>query len=541
MCGIYGYIGEKKNVSFLLDALEKLEYRGYDSCGICYYDTDYNIKKKVGNVAALKESCLEGEFTLAIGHTRWATHGEVSQINAHPHHYGEYIIVHNGVIENYNELKEKYCNEEFYSETDTEVIAHLLNKFSIKELFSLLEGNFALLIVNKKEQGKIHFMKRNCPLLLCRENGNTFFSSDLIVFPPSSKAMILCDGSYGFVTEKELFLDNIYGRKNMCYFTVPQIDLHQRTKEHLFFEILEQPKILRLLIEKYNLLNDSIFNKIKASKKIFFIGCGSSFYAANYLALFYTKYYHKESYAVVASEFETDSYVFDLETLFVYLSQSGETADLIHCYNKVKNQPSILLTNVISSTLARNIMDVCYIYAYPELSVASTKAFTATIFTGLIIGAKSCKVEIDFDKVIQSVESIIANHKGIEEVAKKLINMKQIFVLGSGLLYPLSLEFALKLREVSYLSCWGLASGELKHGTIALVDENCLAFGFDELPLKEMASRGCNVIVPEVNMESRGAELAFVVYAQLLTYYTAKMLLRNVDQPKNLAKSVTVK
>ena len=531
MCGIYGYVGCKKNTSYLLEQLKKLEYRGYDSCGVCYGDeNNIAIYKSVGNTNCLKEYVPIEEYTFAIGHTRWATHGGINNINAHPHIYKNYIIVHNGIINNYLKLKNENNIMDTYSETDTEIIVHLLEKYSMEELFNILEGNYALLFINKKEPNKINFMCNRCPLLLCKYENNCYISSDIIAFP-GGEALSLADGSYGYFDDNGIFLNNIYGDSNNYYFEVQNNNFSKRDKTNLLYEIYEQPSVIEMIIN-YE-INPKIIKMVRDSKKIYFIGCGSSYYAAMYLAYIYNEKFKIEAYAFIGSE----SFIRNNEdTLYIFISQSGETADLIKAYKKEMN--AILLTNVINSTLARKIKNICYINAYPELSVASTKAFMATIITGIII-ADSNKT-IDIKNIKEAVLNELKLCDEIKEIASLALKHKRIFILGSKSLYPLALEGALKIREISYFDAMGLASGELKHGTIALIDNEAFCITIDEIVTKELISRNAYVIKPKLFGNETAKDMSYLVFVQLLANYLGELLNRNVDQPRNLAKSVTV-
>lgn len=531
MCGIYGYVGCKKNTSYLLEQLEKLEYRGYDSCGVCYGDDNkIAIYKCVGNTNCLRKYVPVQEYTFAIGHTRWATHGTINKINAHPHIYKNYIIVHNGIISNYLKLKSDNNIIDTYSETDTEVVAHLLDKYSIEELFNILEGNYAILFINKNEPNKIYFMCNKCSLLICKYENNCYISSDKLAFP-GGEALSLTDGSYGYFDNEKIIIKNIYGKKNDSYFKVENNIYAKRDKTNLLYEIYEQPLVIEKILN--NVFNSSLRKKIKESKKIYFIGCGSSYYAAMYLAYIYNEIFKIESYAFIGSELYNRN---DKAVLYIFISQSGETADLIKAY--IDGMNAILLTNVINSTLARKIKDVCYINAYPELSVASTKAFMATIITGIAI--------IDEEKImnINEIKRAVLNQlkeaTKIKETAAQILKYKRIFILGTKSLYPLALEGALKIREISYLDSMGLASGELKHGTIALIDHNAFCITVDEIVTKELISRNALVIKPNLFGKGIAADMSYLVFVQLLANYLGEALNRNVDQPRNLAKSVTV-
>lgn len=529
MCGIYGYVGCRKSTSYLLKQLKKLEYRGYDSCGVCYGDLNkIAIYKSVGNTNCLKEYVPNDEYTFAIGHTRWATHGAINKINAHPHVYKNYIIVHNGIINNYLKLK-NVNNINTYSDTDTEVIAHLLAKYSMRELFNILEGNYAILYINKNEPNRIYFMCNKCPLLLCKYNNNYYISSDMLAFP-GGNALSMQDGSYGYFDNKELYLNNIYGYVNNNYFKVINNNITKRDKTNLLYEIYEEPFVIEKIIN-YE-IDSYIIKKVKESKKIYFVGCGSSYYAAMYLAYIYNKIFKIEAYAFIGSELVIENF----DALYIFISQSGETADLIKAYNEKMN--AILLTNVINSTLARKIKDVCYINAYPELSVASTKAFMATIITGIKIIDTSNKINIKSIKnsVLKELEFAFQ----IKEIAGMALKHKRIFILGSKSLYPLALEGALKIREISYFDAMGLASGELKHGTIALIDDEAFCITIDEIVTKELISRKACVIKPNLIGNGIARDMSYLVFVQLLANYLGELLKRNVDQPRNLAKSVTV-
>lgn len=563
MCGIYG-IASNTNTYKVLNSLEKLEYRGYDSCGITYILNNKPITyKAIGNTSNLKKKVPYSEISCAIGHTRWATHGAVNEINAHPHTSKEkrFYIAHNGVIDNYIELKNKY-NINLLTETDSEIIAHLLDIHSksysiiecLQKIIGELKGSYAVVIIDINTK-ILYFIKNKSPLLIGEGVDKIIISSDQCVFEDGMNITILNDYNYGYINENKLHIySNVKNEKNNKFIKESNNDVVKLNDYYMLDEMYYEIEMIKDIANKYKSINNTDFiDALSKANEICFIGAGSSYYASCILKDYYEEKLKKRCHSIVASEFYNFN-ILTANTVFILLSQSGETADLCEVINNLrnKNYKTILLCNNINSTLGFASDIVFPLFAKSEISVASTKAFTAMVYVGMLLLDKSlCD---NSDLIAKNLKSVFSKWGKIQCLAKEISASKSIFYLGKGKDYSIALEGSLKLRELSYLHAFAFQAGELKHGSIALVDNKsiCIAIvsDFKQLSLvknnlEEVRSRGAKTFLIS-NCDSNsdfyieGDELSIILLFQILAYQTAYILKRNIDQPRNLAKSVTV-
>ncbi|MDO8509228.1 MAG: glutamine--fructose-6-phosphate transaminase (isomerizing) [Nanoarchaeota archaeon] len=598
MCGIIGFIGEKEAKNLLVEGLKRLEYRGYDSSGICVKnDLGLSIVKNLGKIDQLEKdsrlSSVRGK--IGIAHTRWATHGEPSEVNAHPHCdcKNELAVVHNGIIENYSSLKKILEKEghKFKSKTDSEVIAHLLEKFykgnlaeALLKVLPLLEGTYGLAVIAEKS-GEIVVAKKGSPLVLGIGNGDMFFASDqTALINHVNKIIYLNDNEIAVLRKDNFEIKNING-KNVNY-EIEELKLGAESIEkngfehYMLKEIFEQPKSVKsALTGRLNKdgVKLSININLKKIERVILLGCGTSWHSAligKYVIEELTNIPVEVDYA---SEFRYRNTPIRDSDLVVAISQSGETADTLAAIKKAKecNAKTIGIVNAVSSSIARECGTGIYLHAGPEIGVASTKAFTSQI-TALILLAlyirKERGMELDNDllkeiaslpqKLILSLESC----DEVEELAKKFKDSKNFIFLGRGFNFPIALEGALKLKEISYIHAEGYPSAEMKHGPIALIDENmpCLFIcphdhTYDKVlsNIEEVKARKGKIIAitdkTDDKLSSIADEIIYVpavhpilsplvnvIPLQLFAYFVANMKGLDVDKPRNLAKSVTV-
>jgi len=592
MCGIVGFAGIKNSKEAVLNGLRKLEYRGYDSAGIAISSSDnvLSIFKDKGRVEHLEEIITKDlDGPLAIGHTRWATHGKPNKINAHPHisNNKRFIIVHNGVIDNYKELKyTKLSGFNFYSETDTEVIVNLIEYYSrkydvsssIRITATKLEGSYSCLIIDKETPDKIYVLKNKTPLLIgCGEKGNIIASDVIPLIGYATKYTNLEDQVFGIVTKDSVSITDYLGNK--LEYNVNQVSVNDeeitlgRYPHYMLKEIEEQPDVIRRLISKYFdgeniIINKDLVSMFKSINKINFVAAGTSMYASLMGKYFFEKLCRIPSEVLQSSELVYSSPLIKDVPLFIFLSQSGETADSIAVLKKVKESgyPTLLITNNIGSTMA-SISDYCLdIYAGPEISVASTKAYVAQVVTMSIlakaVSGSITKLKNHLKSLAKKTEEILGKKVIIKGLADQIKDAKAVFYIGRGIDYWASLESALKLKEISYIHTEAFSSGELKHGTIALIEENvpviaiCTQEGTNGIVrsnLIETEARGAKSFVISMESLSQSSDsfiipnvshyltpLLTVVVTQLLAYYTAVNKNLDIDKPRNLAKSVTV-
>ncbi len=609
MCGIVGYIGKQESVPIIIDGLRRLEYRGYDSAGIAIVNKEgkLEIKRSVGKLKNL-ESALEGKGlkgTLGIGHTRWATHGRPSEENAHPHRAGGIVVVHNGIIENYIQLKNRLMKEgcEFTSETDTEVICHLVNKFvkegnkleiAVRKALKEVQGSFAIGVINEKEPDVLIGARNGSPLVVGIGDNENFIASDIpailnhtrdVIFLDDNEMVVLSNKKYS-VTD----LEGIPIEKEVNKVMWNAVMAEKGGYKHFMLkEIHEQPRAImdtirgRISQETGAVYLDEMKlseSEINGLKKVIIVACGTSWHAGLVGKFMIEELVRLPVEVDIASEFRYRDPIVDKDVLFIAISQSGETADTLAALREAKKKGAriVSICNVVGSTITRESNGIIYTHAGPEIGVASTKAFTTqltalfllAVYLGKIRGkidAKSAKILLqELIHIPTLVEDVLKYDKKTEELAGKYLNYKDFLYLGRGINYPIALEGALKLKEISYIHAEGYPAGEMKHGPIALIDEDMpvvVLTAEDKVYEKvlsnimEVKARGGKVIAiaSEGNKEI-ATKVDNVLYIpkcyhaltpillsiplQLLAYHIAVLRGSDVDQPRNLAKSVTV-
>lgn len=589
MCGIVGCVGEKDTRTYLYEGLKSLEYRGYDSSGVAILTKDgTRVFKSVGRVEKLNEAIENLNYKgLGIGHTRWATHGEPSIKNCHPHtcNSNRFIIAHNGVIENFLKLKQQLISDgyHFNSDTDTEVIANIIEQefnncnnvlLSLENTLKRVKGSLALVIIDTLDEEKLYFVKRKSPLLIGVSDSAYYLASDALpMIKKTNKFVDVLDNQYGYITSNALVLMEKGSLVKPKYVSrnaeLLNSDLNGYP-HYMLKEIEEIPLCISRLTDNY--CNQDSFNfdvemleEIKKASSVIFIACGTSYHAA-LIGKRYMQSINKFSKAYIASEWAYFPKVHD-NTIYVLLSQSGETADLIKCLNIINNSgaKSIAITNTKGSTLEREATYSCLLYAGVEIAVASTKAYTSQV--ALLYLLKSALID-DFNAynvLIEnnnSLNNIIERKQEIHSISKIIYNKKDAYFLARGSDYYVALEASLKLKEITYIHSEAFPSGELKHGPIALIEKSTPVIGFVTLEVvndatrnnfEEVTTRGAKVfvistkalsrsddsfVIDDVNEEISSLSLAMI--SQYLAYYTALEKKTDIDKPRNLAKSVTV-
>ena len=608
MCGIVGYIGSQNAQDFVIDGLEKLEYRGYDSAGIAVNtgEDHFEIVKKVGrlqNLAdALKEHPLKGHS--GIGHTRWATHGKPSDVNSHPHFNKDktLVVVHNGIIENYLELKKDLQAKgyEFISETDTEVVAHLLDSLyegdlleAVKKLLKIIKGAYALGMMSISEPDRIIAARKESPLIVGLGKGENFIASDIPAILKYTRDVYLIENNEIVEIKKDsVKIMDTEGNEVSRDVTHVEWDMEAASKGgYEYFmekEIYEQPKVLMETLnsrvdENKNInFDDAGLTKeyLEGVRSIYIVACGTAYHAGLVAKYIIEKKTRIKVDVEVASEFRYRNPVIDDKTLIIVLSQSGETLDTLEAMKEGKRHGAkiVAITNVVGSSIAREADHVIYTWAGPEIAVASTKAYSTQMMILYLLAIdmaykfnKITREEYEHDinslyNLKEHVEKVLEHSENVEKAAAKILDQHSIFYLGRGLDYMIAVEGALKSKEISYIHSEAFASGELKHGTIALIDEGVPVvinvtqsdlFDKSVSNIKEVAARGAyviaiakegNTIVEEVAdevfyipaVEDEYTGFLSIIIHQLLAYYLSKLKGNDVDKPRNLAKSVTV-
>ncbi|MCJ1909807.1 glutamine--fructose-6-phosphate transaminase (isomerizing) [Planococcus ruber] len=599
MCGIVGYIGENDSKEILLKGLERLEYRGYDSAGIAVRNgkgiTVFKEKGRIADLRAVVEDEVVG--TTGIGHTRWATHGKPNRVNAHPHQNenDRFTLVHNGVIENYHHIQRDYlAGVEMESDTDTEIVVQLIGKFveegmTTQEAFSktltLLKGSYAIALLDAEEEQTIFVAKNKSPLLVGLGDGFNVVASDAMAMLQITDQFVeLMDKEIVIVRKDSveiLTLDGEAVSRQPFKAEIDMSDIEKGTYPHYMLkEIDEQPAVMRKIIQAYQGADDKltiqpeIIEAVKQADRIHIIAAGTSYHAGLIGKEYLEKMAGIPVEVHVASEFGYNMPLLSEKPLFVFISQSGETADSRQVLVKIKKlgHPSLTITNVAGSTLSREADHTLLLYAGPEIAVASTKAYTAQIAVLSILAAVTAQskgIDIGFDLVQElgivanAIQSQVDMKEEMEQIARDFLSTtRNCFFIGRVMDYFVGLEGALKLKEISYIQAEGFAGGELKHGTIALIEEGTpvIALATQEAVnlsirgnVKEVAARGAHpCIISMEGLQEDGDSLVLpkvhellsplvsVIPMQLISYYAALHRDCDVDKPRNLAKSVTV-
>jgi len=609
MCGIIGYIGHNNALPVVMEGLRRLEYRGYDSAGVAYFDDGkIEVRRCKGKISALEAvmSTQNAQSTLAIGHTRWATHGKPSDENAHPHRSGGVVLVHNGIIENYVELKNRLLSRGvvFTSETDTEVLCHLIGQFAaemsledaVRQALREVKGAYAFAAMKEQEPDKIVAVRKESPLVIGLGEGEYFLASDVPAFLSHSREVIFLENNEMAILHRGgVIVSDLEGKplsKSVVNITwSPSMAEKGGYRHFMLKEIYEQPRAIadtirgrvspekgEVELEEFGLTREAI----AGIERVSIVACGTSYHSA-----LVGKYLIEELARIpvdvdIASEFRYRNPLITAETLFVGISQSGETADTLAAIREARRLGAKVLAvcNVIGSTAARESDFVFYTHSGPEIGVASTKAFTTQIVAlyllavalgrerGVLPEATAISLIEDLRQLPARIESCLELDDQIVRVAREFFKASDFLYLGRGVLYPIALEGALKLKEISYIHAEGYPAGEMKHGPIALIDE--------ELPvvvlapagrllekvlsnMEEVRSRGGTIVAVTSGGTDHGAlrglarhvlkvsggndyldSVAMAVPLQLLAYHIAVLRGCDVDQPRNLAKSVTV-
>lgn len=605
MCGIVGVTGSNRSVEILINGLKSLEYRGYDSAGIYVNDQnghDYLVKRQ-GRIANLENALTDDVQGLAgIGHTRWATHGQPSETNSHPHYSNDkrFYLVHNGVIENYDQLKRDYLSEvDLNSQTDTEVIVQLVayfvkeNQMSTKAAFLKVlrlissDSSYAFVLMDREEPEMLYVAKNKSPLLIGLADGYNMVGSDAIsMLKETNQFMEIEDHELVMVTPDNIQLEDFDGQEHQRESFTVDMDADAADKGaypyYMLKEVDEQPAVMRRIVSEYfdqagnPSVDEAILAEMAKADHIYIIGAGTSYHAGLVGARLLEKYAHIPTSVHISSEFAYDRPLLSQKPFFIFLSQSGETADSRQVLVDVNEHqwPSLTLTNVDKSTLSREATFTMLLYAGPEIAVASTKAYTAQIAVEAVLSkalgmyladdqARAFDLRAQLGAVANGMQAITDSKEDLEAIAARFLSKpRNAFYIGRGLDWTVSIEAALKLKEISYVQAEGFASGELKHGTIALIEEGTPVIGIitqdrtaglTRSNLEETQARGANaitiaarhlaqdndtIVIPDVDADL--TPLLSVVPAQLLAYYTSLGKGLDVDKPRNLAKSVTV-
>ena len=592
MCGIVGYFGDKKASDIILDGLSKLEYRGYDSAGIAVIsDGEIKSRKHKGKLSVLVESLKKEDIFghVGIGHTRWATHGAPSDVNSHPHFNNDksIAVVHNGIIENYQELKKELEEKgaKFVSNTDTEVVAHLISLYytgSLKEAVykatKRLEGSYALGVICKNNPEELVAVRKSSPLILGLGENEYYIASDIpAILKYTREVVYLEDHDLVVINRSGVSIYDEQMNKVKREVNHVEWDIQAATKGGYDFfmdkEIHEQKEAVKNTIEK-SLLNLREINiDFSDIDNIYIVACGTAYNAGTIGKYYFQEYLNKPVYTDIASEFRYNKQFIDQHTLVILVSQSGETADTLAVLRKVKEHGCKVLavTNVVGSTISREADNVFYTFAGPEIAVASTKAYTTQIVSLYLIARYFSTTKEEFEDVLKEavkicplIDEVLEKEKDIKEIARKFINAKSIFYLGRSIDHALANEGALKLKEISYIHAESFAAGELKHGTIALIENMTPVVAimtqkdlYDKMlsNIQEVKARGAYIVaVTNDNEKIKFADdtiqipefcqmltpILAVIPLQILAYYTSYLKGYDVDKPRNLAKSVTV-
>jgi len=606
MCGIVGYIGPRNLSNVILVGLERLEYRGYDSCGIAAVDGGLTIRKTAGRLQKLKEMLANSPVTgnLGVGHTRWATHGKVTDENSHPFTgcYGRMALVHNGIIENYRELRQRLVahGHRFVSDTDTETIIHLIESHHKKDLVTAvrkaaagLVGSYAIVVVSADEPDRMVAMKVGSPLVIGQGEGEYVVASDSQALVGIARRMVaMQDGDLAVITHDSLQLTGASGKRVQRQFSSIELKAKALSKgrypHFMRKEIYEQPKVIsdgikhrfrdhRVMLDPEFLLYPDEVEKVA---RVVIQACGTSYHAGLVGRYYFEKFCRIPVSVEISSELRTSEFIYDDDTLMIPISQSGETADTLAALREAcaREIHSLAVLNTKRSSIDREADSSVYIHAGPEIGVASTKAYTAEIFTLLSLALYFARVrktmpDDKFDDIVRHCRRLPAQIRQtlgldakVKATAARLARARDFIFLGRGINYPSALEGALKLKEVAYVHATGLPAGEMKHGPIALIAENVPVIGIaprdavhDKMLSNLAESKARKGLIIAIGTEGDTAleELADTVFSvpaapeylmpilvaiplQLFAYHAAVIRACDVDKPRNLAKSVTV-
>lgn len=601
MCGIVGVVGNTNATDILIQGLEKLEYRGYDSAGVFLASEGKSqLVKAVGRIAELSTKAEGVEGTAGIGHTRWATHGKPTEDNAHPHRSetGRFVLVHNGVIENYLEIKEEYlAGHHFKGQTDTEIAAHLIGKFAEEDGLSTLEafkkalhiirGAYAFAFMDAEDPSTIYVAKNKSPLLIGLGDGYNMVCSDaMAMIRETNQYMEIHDQELVIVKADSVEVQDYDGNVKERDSYTAELDLSDIGKGtypyYMLKEIDEQPTVMRKLIQAYTdesgqvVVDPAIIKAVQEADRIYILAAGTSYHAGFASKKMLEELTDTPVELGISSEWGYGMPLLSKKPLFIFISQSGETADSRQVLVKANEMgiPSLTVTNVPGSTLSREADMTMLLHAGPEIAVASSKAYTAQIaalaFLAKAVGeangnekAKAFDLVHELSIVAQSIESTLSEKEVIDEKVRGLLETtRNAFYIGRGQDYYVAMEASLKLKEISYIQCEGFAAGELKHGTIALIEEGTPVIALLSDPvlashtrgnIQEVAARGAHVLtIAEENVAKETDDLvltavhpylspiSMVVPTQLIAYFATLHRGLDVDKPRNLAKSVTV-
>lgn len=590
MCGIIGYIGKKQPVNFLLEGLKKLEYRGYDSSGIAIKENEnIQIIRSIGRIKDLENKTKNTKLlngNIGIAHTRWATHGEPTEENAHPHQVGNVTLVHNGIIENAEELREKLITDgvKFKSETDTEVACAVINKYyekdpiaAITKALKELKGSYAFGIIFK-DSDKLYAVRKDSPLIIGIGEEENYIASDIAaIINYTNKYILLEDNEIVEITAQEIktYKDGVEIKKDIQAANITAEEADKGSYKHYMLkEIMEEPIVLARTLNKYINNMESVFD-VSKYEEIHIVACGSAMYAGMIGKSLLEEKANIKCLVECASEYRYKKVIYDRKTLVILVSQSGETADTVAAMRKAHEEDidTLAIVNVKTSTIAREAKHVMFIEAGPEIAVATTKAYLLQVAVFSLIALKAANLlglEKNYNEILKEAENlpkllkkVLEDKEEFKSISKEIYQNKDVFYIGRGIDYAMCLEGSLKLKEVSYIHSDAYQAGELKHGTISLIEENVPVFAIitddrikdkTESNVIEVDSRKAKVftitnddtiknhhkkyVVPKTSYYLQA--ILTVPPLQLVGYYVGDLKKLDIDKPRNLAKSVTV-
>ena len=590
MCGIIGYIGKKQPVNFLLEGLKKLEYRGYDSSGIAIKENEnIQIIRSIGRIKDLENKTKNTKLlngNIGIAHTRWATHGEPTEENAHPHQVGNVTLVHNGIIENAEELRENLITDgvKFKSETDTEVACAVINKYyekdpiaAITKALKELKGSYAFGIIFK-DSNKLYAVRKDSPLIIGIGEEENYIASDIAaIINYTNKYILLEDNEIVEITAQEIktYKDGVEIKKDIQAANITAEEADKGSYKHYMLkEIMEEPIVLARTLNRYINNMESVFD-VSKYEEIHIVACGSAMYAGMIGKSLLEEKANIKCLVECASEYRYKKVIYDRKTLVILVSQSGETADTVAAMRKAheENIDTLAIVNVKTSTMAREAKHVMFIEAGPEIAVATTKAYLLQVAVFSLIALKAANLlglEKNYNDILKEAENlpkllkkVLEDKEEFKSISKEIYQNKDVFYIGRGIDYAMCLEGSLKLKEVSYTHSEAYQAGELKHGTISLIEEDVPVFAIitddrikdkTESNVIEVDSRKAKVftitnddtiknhhkkyVVPKTSYYLQA--ILTVAPLQLVGYYVGDLKKLDIDKPRNLAKSVTV-